>query len=211
MTTGSNMKRRRESAQKHETETYNRRRRELIEAAARLFREKGYAQTSLNDVANALKTDRASVYYYVSSKKELLHEVVRDVVAETANNAKRISESAGPAPEKLRALIFSLMRSYAQNYPYQFVYIQEGMAVDSHGDAQLNRLGKQYEAALIDIINGGIRDGSFRNTGDSKIIAYGILGMLNWTHRWFNPSGRLTPDQVAATFADTVLGGLKPL
>ena len=205
----SNIGKRRASALKQDAETYTKRRREIIEAAVQLFRKQGYAQTSLNDVAAALDTDRATIYYYVASKKELLHEVARDVVAQHAKDALEIQRRKEPAPVKLHMLIVALMRSYAANYPYQYVYIQEGMAVNSHGDAHLFKLGQRYERSLVDIISEGVAEGSFSG-GDPKIIAYGILGALNWTHRWFNPQGRLSPEQVAQTFSDLFLRGLVP-
>jgi hypothetical protein len=72
--------------------------------------------------------------------------------------------------------------AYASNFPYQYVYIQEGIAVDSHGDARLFKLGQQYERRLVDIIAEGLDDGTFCSASEPKIIAYGILGSLNWTH-----------------------------
>ena len=206
----SNIGRRRATALKQDAETYTTRRREIIDAAAQLFKKNGYAHTSLNDVAEALDSDRATIYYYVASKKELLHEVVRDVVAQTAKEALEIQRRSDPPPVKLRMLIVALMRAYATNFPYQYVYIQEGIAVNSHGDAHLFKLGQQYERSLVDILAEGLGDGSFYSASDPKIIAYGILGALNWTHRWFNPSGRLSSDQVAEAFADLFLRGLAP-
>jgi AcrR family transcriptional regulator len=206
----SNIGRRRASALKQDAETYTTRRREIIDAAAQLFKKNGYAHTSLNDVAEALDSDRATIYYYVASKKELLHEVVRDVVAQTAKEALEIQRRSDSPPVKLRMLIVALMRAYATNFPYQYVYIQEGIAVNSHGDAHLFKLGQQYERCLVDILAEGLADGSFHSASDPKIIAYGILGALNWTHRWFNPAGRLSSAQVGETFAELFLRGLAP-
>ena len=206
----SNIGRRRATALKQDAETYTKRRREIFEVAARLFKENGYERTSLNDVAEALDSDRATIYYYVASKKELLHEVIRDVVAQTAKEALEIRRRSDPPPVKLRMLIVALMRSYATNFPYQYVYIQEGIAVNDHGDAHLFKLGQQYERCLVDILAEGLADGSFRSASEPKILAYGILGALNWTHRWFNPAGRLSSDQVGESFAELFLRGLAP-
>jgi AcrR family transcriptional regulator len=206
----SNIGRRRASALLQDAATYTRRRREIVEVAAQLFKRNGYARTSLNDVAAELESDRATIYYYFANKKELLHEVVRDVVVQTAKDAMVIRKSNDPPPVKLRKLLVALMGSYAANFPYQYVYIQEGLAVKSHGDGHLFKLGQQYERCLMDIIAEGLADGSFRSESDPKIIAFGILGSLNWTHRWFNPAGRLTSDQVADSFAELFLRGLAP-
>jgi len=84
-TTMSNIGKRRATALKQDAETYTKRRREIFEAAAQLFKKNGYERTSLNDVAEALDSDRATIYYYVASKKELLHEVVCATTSRTTS------------------------------------------------------------------------------------------------------------------------------
>jgi AcrR family transcriptional regulator len=98
----SNIGRRRATALKQDAETYTKRRREIFEAAAKLFKKNGYERTSLNDVAEALDSDRATIYYYVASKKELLHEVVRDVVARRRRKPSRSAGAAIPRPSSSR-------------------------------------------------------------------------------------------------------------
>lgn len=206
----SNIGRRRAAALHQDAEAYGIRRREIIEAAARLFRKNGYASTSLNDIAGELDTDRATIYYYVASKKELLLESVREAVERVTNGALEIRRSNESPPIQLHKLIVALLQSYSDNYPYQYVYIQEGLAVRKDGDAQLFKLGQKYERCLIEILRDGIADGSFKRGGDPNVMAYGILGSLNWTHRWMNPRGRLTAAQIAECFSDMFLNGLLP-
>ena len=201
---------RRATALRQDAVAYTSRRREIVEAAARLFRKNGYASTSFNDIAEALGTDRATIYYYVASKRELLLEAVRDAVAGVSNGALAIRKSNDPPAEKLRKLILSLLTSYVENYPNQYVYIQEGMAVNKEQDAHLFKLGKLYERCVVEIIEEGMADGSFRRGGDPKVIMYGLLGALNWTHRWMNPRGRLSAQEIADTFSSLVLEGLLP-
>ena len=206
----SNIGQRRAAALHQDAAAYTSRRREIVEAAALLFRKKGYASTSFNDIAEALGTDRATIYYYVASKRELLLEAVRDTVAGVANGAVEIRKSKLAPGEKLRKLIASLLISYAENYPSQFVYIQEGMAVNKEQDAHLLKLGQLYERSVVEVIEEGMADGSFRRGGDPKVIMYGLLGALNWTHRWMNPRGRLSAQEIADNFAALFLEGLLP-
>jgi len=206
----SNIGQRRATALQQDAAAYTSRRREIVEAAARLFRKNGFASTSFNDIAEALGTDRATIYYYVASKRELLLEAVRDAVAGVSNGALEIRNSSDPPAEKLRKLISSLMTSYAENYPNQFVYIQEGMAVNKVQDAHLFKLGKLYERCVVEVIEEGMAEGSFRRGSDPKVIMYGLLGALNWTHRWMNPRGRLSAQEIADTFSSLFLEGLLP-
>ncbi len=206
----SSLGKRRAAALKQDDVAYTARRREIIDCAALLFRNNGYAATTFKDIAEKLNTDRATIYYYFASKRELLLDVVRDAVASVSSNAQEISKSQDPAPVKLRNIIHSLLNSYAKNYPHQFVYIQEGMAVNQEQDKHLYKLGKLYESSIAEIIEEGMADGSFRSDKDAKVILYGLLGALNWTNRWMNPRGRMSPEEIATTFSTLFLDGLLP-
>ena len=141
-------------ALKQDAETYTRRRREIIEAAAQLFK-KTATPTRAQRRRGSAESDRATIYYYVASKKELLHEVVRDVVAETPRKPSRSGGAAIP-PRQAQELILADAR-----VRHQFsvsVRLYPGRhRVNSHGDAHLFKLGQQYERCLVDIIAEGSR------------------------------------------------------
>jgi AcrR family transcriptional regulator len=206
----SSLGKRRAAALKQDDLAYTARRREIIDCAALLFRNKGYAASTFKDIAEKLNTDRATIYYYFASKRDLLLDVVRDAVVSVSGSAQQISKSKDKPPVKLHNIIVSLLNSYASNYPHQFVYIQEGMAVNKEQDKHLHKLGKLYERSIAEIIEEGMADGSFRNDKDPKVILFGLLGALNWTNRWMDPGGRMSPEEIATTFSALFLDGLLP-
>ena len=130
----------------------------------RIFREKGFRGASLADVAESLGTDRASLYYYIGSKEELLHEIVRDAAEANAQQAEAIRDGAGTAVDKLGILITALMASYSAHYPYLFVYIQEDLSKVADGRSawarQMTVIKKRYDDAVIGIVESGFEDGS---------------------------------------------------
>ncbi len=97
----SGIGRRRKSAQDEGTAAYQEKRAEIVAAAGRLFKDHGYAGTSLADVAEALSMDRASLYYYIGGKQELFQDVVGGAVERNALRAEEIVAGPGTAPEKL--------------------------------------------------------------------------------------------------------------
>lgn len=206
----SSLGKRRVAALKQDDLAYTARRREIIDCAAHLFRNNGYAATTFKDIAEKLLTDRATIYYYFASKRDLLLDVVRDAVVSVSVSAQKISKSKDPPTIKLQNIIVSLLNSYAKNYPHQFVYIQEGMALNKEQDKHLYKLGKIYERSLTEIIEEGMVDGSFRSDKNPKVIMYGLLGALNWTNRWMDPRGRMSPEEIATTFSTLFLDGLLP-
>lgn len=207
----SGIARRRTAARAEGGAAYLERRAELIHAAAGVFREKGLSKATLNDVADAIGTDRASIYYYFGSKQELFHEVVREAVEANVKRAEDIHDQDLTAPEKVRALVHSLLASYAEHYPFLYVYIQENLPhVSEDGSSwaqQMKKLNHRYDTAVVGIVEQGVKDGSFRALASPRILAYGLIGMLNWTHRWFHPESFSASD-VADAYAGVLLDGM---
>lgn len=210
----SGIGRRRAAARDDGSEEYQQRRAEIVRAAAGIFKEHGFRATKLSDVAEALGMDRASLYYYVGGKEELFHEVVGGAVAANADAAEAIRQAPGTAPEKLQTLITGLMVSYAENYPFLYVYIQENLntiAPDrSPWSREMRRHNKRYENAVVEIVQSGIDEGSLRADGTAWVIAYGIIGMVAWSNRWFDPNtSPVDAHTIGATYANVIVDGLR--
>lgn len=206
--------RRRVAAREEGSAAYVERRREIIAAAAQVFKKKGLQGSNLGDVALAAGADRASLYYYVESKEELFHEVVREAVQTNLAQARALRDGEGTVVQKLRTLIVALMESYAANYPILYVYIQENLSQvpEEHAGwaAGMRRANKEYERILMDLVDQGVEEGTFRVDAPAWLVTYGILGMLGWTNRWFNPEDSpLSATEIGAAFADLLLRGME--
>lgn len=210
---GSNIGRRRAAAVEGNRENYNDRRTEIVGAAVALFRERGYRRTSLSDIAEAIGSERASLYYYFSSKEEILNEAVTPVVLRNTAFVEELRDTPGPAPQKLRRLIVDLLTSYAEHYPLLFLYLEENLTHVAKGRedwaSEMRAVNRRYEAALAEIVRQGVADGSLRPLADPRILANGLMGTVSWTHRWFNPLQSSTDAAtIGEAYADLLLGGL---
>ncbi len=209
----SGIARRREAARTEANPVYLQRRRELVEAAARVFKAKGLQGANLGDIAAEAGADRASLYYYVSSKEELFHEVVRGAVEGNLAAARALRDGEGTAPDKLRRLIVSLMASYAEHYPILYVYIQENLShvPDKHASwaRDMRRVNREYEQIVMDLVQAGFDEGSMRPVSPAWVVTYGIMGMVGWTNRWFDPDASpMSAEEIGEAFADSLLTGL---
>ena len=113
--------------------------------------------------------------------------------------------------ERVRRLVGELMQAYADHYPYLYVYVQEDMtrlAKDDASSTTLRRLARRFNSAVEGMLAAGIESGEFKADLDPRLATYGVLGALNWSHRWFKPGGSLAPDDVAAVFVEMFLYGL---
>ncbi|MET0659521.1 MAG: TetR/AcrR family transcriptional regulator [Steroidobacteraceae bacterium] len=209
----SQIGKRRKAARKEGAESYQKRRKEIAEAAAIVFNRVGFRSASMEAVANELGTDRATLYYYIGSKEELFDEITREVLEENVHMSQRLQRSRIPPRDKLEQLIIAMMVSYGKHYPLLYIYVRENLShvpkersTWAKGMIQLNH---DFEKAVIAIIEEGYKDRTFQNVGDSKIVAYGIIGAMNWSNRWFRPdTSKVGAEEIGKTFARMILSGL---
>lgn len=208
----SRISQRRRAAQQNPRADYAAKRAEIIAAAAEVFRVKGYQAATLNDIAERLGTDRASLYYYVADKQELFHETIKDVLDANLREAERIAASDQAPVEKLAALVNTVLASYEANYPHMFVYIQEDMAQllteESSWAAEMVKKTRRMERIFQSVIEDAIDDGHFRDDISPRVATYALFGMLNWTHRWFAPGKRFKAAELATAFASIFNEGM---
>ncbi len=210
----SNIGKRRKLAKDDSSASYDARRKEIAEASIRVFNKLGFKGASVSAVAAELDIDRASLYYYISSKEELFDELVRTVVERNLDLAKKIESSDLSPRRKLRDLIGALMTSYGEHYPLFYIYIRENLShvgdKRSEWSTYMRKLNAETVDAVIAIIEQGYADKSFRNLGSSRVVAYGILGIVGWTHRWFRPeTSDVSAEEIGRTYAELLLCGLE--
>lgn len=182
---------------------------ELLGKAAELFSRRGYANTTIQDIAQELGLSRSSLYHYFPSKEELLRALIE---AETAGSfeflGKLRDDTSLTASERLRqAVRSSVARRLAGGASMRLL---ERLESDMPEEllAQFNRVRRQILQFYIDIVETGIRNGEFRVV-DSKLTAFAVLGMCNWTAWWYSPSGSRSPEQIADSMADFALNALE--
>ena len=124
----SGIGKRRSAAKEDSTASYQKRRKEIGEAAVRVFDRLGFTGASISAVSEELNIDRASLYYYISSKEELFDDILREVIERNAAIVARILGSKVSPRRKLHDAITALMSSYGKNYPLIYIYIRENLS-----------------------------------------------------------------------------------
>jgi AcrR family transcriptional regulator len=206
----SRIEARRKAALEDGNASYVARREEIIRASAHVFRERGYEAATLRDVAVALGTDRASLYYYVGSKAELLQEIVRDALGKDIAAVEAVKRSRAKTPEKIRALIGAMVGSYTENYPHMNVYMEDLGRIARQGSEwsiDIIKRAQTYESLVHSILTKGRSDGSLRTDLPFELCALALFGMVNWMHRWYRPATKWSPQQIADTYTEIFLNG----
>jgi AcrR family transcriptional regulator len=189
---------------------YVTRREEIIQAAAHVFRDRGFEATTLRDVAAATDIDRATLYYYVGSKEELLQEIVRQALGQDIKAAKTVQRSKASTKDKIAALIEAMVHSYDANYPHIHVYMEDLGRIarqDSEWATDVIARTRQFESIVHSILAKGQRDGTLRDDLPVELAALALFGMINWMHRWYRPNTNFSPEIVVKTFTTIFLDG----
>lgn len=209
----SRIDRRRKAARSEPSAIYAERRDQLLSAAGAVFKKKGFQQASVNDIAAEVAWDRASVYYYYSSKEEIFLDLVRRVVRELVVKAEAIAATPESATARLQHLVEMLFEVYEEYYPYLYLYIQEDMSrIRRDGtvaDTELAKLDVRFRTAFDTVTTDGTASGEFRPRVNPQLLSLAVLGAVNWSHRWYVPTGPASSMDLGRAFADFFINGVR--
>ena len=181
---------------------------DIVSAAAKVFRTKGYHAATVRDIADEVGLLKGSLYHHFDSKEELLYLVVKEPIAQMYRTMAEIAEADGRATDKLKRAISAHLEAFDRHYPHLFVYLRERESVKRRFREMIGFSPKDYERCWQQILREGVESGEFRTDLDIQVASYGLLGMLNWLYKWYDPQGRLSVQEVAAQFTSLALAGL---
>jgi AcrR family transcriptional regulator len=164
---------------------------EVYSAALRLFREKGYHATSMQDIAAAVGLYKGSLYHYIGGKEELLVRVFERGMGVLLADVECIAADRSLEPSLQLRRVVEAWRA---------------LAGESLANVRAQR--ERYAAVVSDIVARGVRAGEFA-VPDVGIATLGLLGMCNWLCQWYSPGGRLSAAEIGNRFADLILDGLR--
>ncbi len=179
---------------------------EILRAAGREFRARGFAETGMRDIAAAAALSPANLYNYFRGKHEILffcQDNSLDRMMAALDKARRMRTSAAT---KLRMVIVSHLRCVLDEVEGSAAHLLR-TALPPRQQRHLVTKRDKYEEGVRNLIAAGMRSGEFVLC-DSALAGRAILGGLNWSVQWFNPEGPLTAAEIAERFADYLIRGL---
>jgi AcrR family transcriptional regulator len=191
------------------TRRQNQRRRapEIIDAAARVFAERGFHGATTQDIADVLGIRQASLYYYFSSKEAALEVVCLKGVEGFFDAAKAIAAGPGDAAQRLSLLIESHLSPLIDRGNYVRVFLNERQHLPAESRRRIGRWSRGLERIFEQVIREGVEKGEFRGDLDVRLVTLAILGMCNATPTWYAKQNRSTKE-IAAEFSRLALQGV---
>lgn len=180
---------------------------DILEAAAQVFRQKGFHGASMNDIAEAVNLQKASLYHHVSSKQEILFELLDRALELLLERISPIAAQGIPADERLRQMIREYLQILAENTDLSAVLLFEHRSLEGKQHARHVPNRDKFEALWRNVLADGVRTKKF-TCDDIPLAARATLGIMNWTITWYRPNGDLSIDQIADQYANLLLNGL---
>lgn len=184
---------------------------EVLAGAGRVFGRLGYGQSTLEDVAAEVGISRATLYYYVGTKEELLVGLLHNPIETMRIRLEEVAAQPDSAPERLASALREYVRTMAE-LPELFIFLSENVHQVMTGPEadHIRDNADRYGRSLATVIQTGAKAGEFRTDIDPSTAVLGIIGMFNWMHRWYNPNGDRSLADFGEVFIEMALSSLAP-
>ena len=184
------------------------RKKEILAQSQSVLKEKGYAATSVRDIAKALDMEPASLYSHFKNKEDILKITCFEMADKFELAAKEVNDIYFNAEEKLRMAIKLHVEILTQNLDSALIFIRDWRNLTGTSLTQFTAKRNVYEEGFREIVQTGIDEGIFNET-DKKFAALTILSSVNWIVEWYKPDGNLNAEQIAHKLSNFILSGLK--
>lgn len=180
----------------------------LVSAALRLFAEKGFEGTSVQDVVTAAGVTKGAMYHYFGSKEDLLHEIYARVLRMQMERLERVAAQDLPIAERVHAAATDVVATTIENIESATIFFR---SLHQLGEAQqraVRRDRRRYHELFRSMVVAGQEAGAFRAEVDPELAVDYFFGSVHHLPMWWNPRGRLSGAEVGRSFADLFLAGI---
>jgi TetR/AcrR family transcriptional regulator, cholesterol catabolism regulator len=182
-------------------------REEILVAAAQIFGQKGFHATSMQDIAQAVNLQKASLYHHVSSKQEILVDVLDQALDLLIERMQAVMALPLAPDEMLRQAVRDYLSILVEHRDLASVLLLEHRNLDLEQHARHIPRRDRFEQLWRDLIQQGLDEGTFCCT-DPAMASRALLGVMNWTITWYLPGGTFAPEEIASQFSNLFLVGL---
>lgn len=184
------------------------RRGEILDVAARVFHDKGYDATTIQDIADEVGILKGSIYYYISSKEDLLFELLEYVHQAALKAVLEAVERDGDPLQKIHAFVETLSAFNAENRVRMGILLHDFRSLSEPRRREIVRARDRYDRMLRKLIAEGQEQGIICPDIDAKLAALAVMGMINTIYQWYRPQGGQKAQAIGAFYADFVVRAL---
>lgn len=180
----------------------------IIETALLLFEQKGYHGVTVEQIVEESGSSKGGFYHNFKSKEELLYYIHDVFISYVHDKAREAYDNFDTPVSRLCAIIESFTKVFDLYKPHLTVFYQESTYLKGVFYEQVNEKRDNYRKIILQVIREGQENGDFRTEVPAEISTMSIIGMINWTYKWFNKKGPLSIESIAIIFNDLILHSL---
>jgi AcrR family transcriptional regulator/DNA-binding GntR family transcriptional regulator len=180
----------------------------IVEAAADLFCEKGFYAATTRELAARLNVHQASLYHHIRNKEQLLHRICQNVMEAFLADLPEALNKAKAGEVRISAFIEAHLKVMLQKPNCTLAMVTEFRALSRPHFAEISRKYKEYSRLLELELNSAQIRGFLRTDIPLKLIRLALLNVLNWTPRWFRPSGALSSSDLISIYSSVFWDGV---
>lgn len=181
---------------------------DVVQAAGRLFAQRGYHGTSMRDLGRELGLNGSSLYSHISSKEDLLVDVVQRAADLFEASAAEALQAAGTERDRLRALVAGHVDVLLDHVDEARTFLNEARALDESHRGRVIAARDGYEQTFRQVLQKGIERKEFRADLDPVVTGILLLSILNSVDRWYHPDGPLDREALVDAILDFALEGI---
>jgi AcrR family transcriptional regulator len=181
---------------------------EVLAAAARVFARRGYADASVQDVADELGILKGSLYHYIDAKEDLLFWLMEAVHGELQAIVDEVAQTEGSALDRLDLYVRSHVLYTLDNLERVSIYYHDADSLSEERLAAMGSLRRAHERFVSNLIKQAQAEGSADATADPRVFTQCVFATIIGTYRWYKPGGRISRQSIADHCARFVLSGV---
>ncbi|MDH6227705.1 MULTISPECIES: TetR/AcrR family transcriptional regulator [Streptomyces] len=182
----------------------------LLAAATRLFAERGYDRTSVQEIVEAAGVTKGALYHYFGSKEDLLHEVYARVLRLQQERLDHFARMDAPVERRLRDAAADVVVTTIDNLDDASIFFQSIHHLSPEKNKQVRAERRRYHEQFKGLIEEGQESGVFSRATPASLVVDYHFGSIHHLSTWYRPNGPLSPREVADHLADLLLRALRP-
>jgi AcrR family transcriptional regulator len=181
----------------------------IIKTSIQIFDEKGFSETSIQDIVDAIGVTKGTFYYYFKSKEEILRDIHIEYIDTILLQQKKIlTDITKDCKAKLFNITLMLIKHIRIGGQGARIFFREKRNLSESSVEKIMKKRDQFRLNVQRLIEKGIKDGEFDSSFRADILAFAILGVTNWSYHWYNPKGEVSEEELADMYMNMILHGI---